>query len=539
MDIQDYLKTKIQSALIPLGLKLDLASIIIETTKDKNHGDYATNVCLKFAKTIGLTPIAFAHKLSALLIDETIASCQIAGPGFLNIFIHQDKLSQILVRIDQEKEKFGLSTIGQGKTINIEFVSANPTGPMHLAHARAAALGDVISTLLTATGYKVTKEFYVNDAGAQINNLAKSIYQRYLELFGKPFTIPEDGYFGQDIKEIASELKQAYGDQLIGHYDEAFFKKIGIEKQLERIKVDLKRLGVYFDVFRSEQAIRDEGTIETTLKALTPFTYTLEGATYLKTTDFFDDKDRVIIKSDGQFTYFLPDIAYHLDKLKRESRSLIDILGPDHHGYINRMRSALKMLGYDDNTLEVLVMQLVTLTKDGVEVKMSKRTGVGVTLKELVEEVGKDAARYFIVARAINNPIEFDISLAQTKSNINPLYYAQYAHARLSSLIKTGTPLGFDYQGSNLQSVEETDLLKHLASFPKEVIASAESRDPSRIANFIQKLASYTHSFYTNRRVIDHDQVAISQSRLALCKASQIVFKNAFSLLGIEALESM
>lgn len=539
MDIQDYLKTKLQSALKTLGLDLSLEAIIIETTKDKKHGDYATNVCLKYGKSIGFTPIDLAKKISTLIVDETIASCQIAGPGFLNIFIHQDKLSQILARIDVEQETFGLSNVGQGKTVNIEFVSANPTGPMHLAHARAAALGDVISTLLSATGYKVTKEFYVNDAGAQINNLAQSIYQRYLELHGKPFLIPEDGYFGQDIKEIAGELKQAYGDQLIGKYDEKFFKKIGIEKQLDRIKIDLKRLGVHFDVFRSEQAIRDEGTIDTTLKALKPFTYVLEGATYLKTTDFFDDKDRVIIKSDGQFTYFLPDIAYHLDKLKRNNTSLIDILGPDHHGYINRMRSALKMLGYDDDSLEVLVMQLVTLSKDGVEVKMSKRTGVGVTLKELVEEVGKDAARYFIVARAISNPIEFDISLAQTKSNLNPLYYAQYAHARLSSLIKTGKSLGFDYQGPHLQSIEETDLLKHLASFPKEVIASAESRDPSRIANFIQKLASYTHSFYTNRRVIDHEQVAVSQSRLALCKASQIVFKNAFSLLGIEALESM
>ena len=539
MDIQDYLKQKIQSSLNTLGLELSLETIIIETTKDVKHGDYATNVCLKYAKTIGLTPLALATKLSPLLIDSTIASCQIAGPGFLNIVIAQAKLSEVLKRIDAEKELFGMSDIGQGKKMNIEFVSANPTGPMHLAHARAAALGDVISTLLKATGHEVIKEFYVNDAGAQINNLAKSIYQRYLELHHLPFLIPEDGYFGHDIKEIAMELKETYSDTLVGKYDELFFKKIGIDKQLERIKVDLKRLGVHFDVFRSEQAIRDEGTIETTLNALKPYTYVLEGATYLKTSSFFDDKDRVIIKSDGQFTYFLPDIAYHKDKLSRKSDYLIDILGPDHHGYINRMRSALKMLGHEDHTLEVLVMQLVTLSQDGIEVKMSKRTGVGVTLKELVEEVGKDAARYFIVARAINNPIEFDISLAQTKSNVNPLFYAQYAHARLSSLIKTGTPLGFDYRGIHLESIEEGDLLKHLASFPKEVIASAEARDPSRLVNFIQKLASYTHSFYTNRRVIDHDNKAVSQSRLALCKASQIVFKNAFSLLGIEALESM
>ena len=539
MDIQDYLKSSLQAALTTLGLALEQHAIIIEKSKDPKHGDFATNVCLKYAKQLNLSPLVLAEKLKTMLPDQTIASCEVAGPGFLNIFIQQAKLGEVLADIYSKQSSYGISNVGKGKRINLEFVSANPTGPMHLAHARAAALGDVISTLLKTVGYHVTKEFYVNDAGGQINNLAASIYQRYLELHGLPFTIPEDGYFGADIKEIAQELKEAFGDRYVNAYDQAFFKRIGIDKQLQRIKVDLERLGVHFDVFRSEQAIRDEGTIQSTLDQLKPFTYVLEGATYLKTSAFTDDKDRVIIKSDGNYTYFLPDIAYHLDKLKRQSDVLIDILGPDHHGYIQRMRSALKMLGYADDTLEVLVMQLVTLTKDGVEVRMSKRTGVGVTLKDLVDEVGKDAARYFITARAVSNPIEFDISLAQTKSNVNPLYYAQYAHARLSTLLQTGAKLGFNWSGTLLTTEEETDLLKLLSLYPKEVITSAEERDPSRIANFIQKLASYTHSFYTNRRVIDQENISLSQSRLALCKASQIVFKNALSLLGIDALESM
>ena len=287
---------------------------------------------------------------------------------------------------------------------------------MHVAHARAAALGDVIATLLSDVGYRVTREFYVNDAGGQIKNLALSIFSRYRELLGDKVTLPEDGYFGKDIIEIAKEVRQQYGDK-IKVFDEKFFIKIGIDKQLKRIKLDLELMGVKFDIYRSEQAVRDEGKIELALNKLKNYLYTENGATYLKTTTFGDDKDRVIIKSDGQYTYFLPDIAYHIDKLTRNHQQLIDILGPDHHGYIGRMKAALKMLGFADETLEILVMQLVTLTQHGQEVKMSKRTGVGITLRDLVEEVGRDAARYFIAARSLHNPLEFDLELAQTKSS--------------------------------------------------------------------------------------------------------------------------
>jgi arginyl-tRNA synthetase len=538
MNIDILLKHKLIAAFSSLGLQLEEKDVVIETSKDPKFGDYATNICLKYAKQLNLKPLALAQSILPLLKDPVIDKVDIAGPGFLNFFIQPLALSQILSQILTTKDQFGQANLGQARPINLEFVSANPTGPMHVAHARAAALGDVIATLLQHVGYRVTREFYVNDAGAQIRNLALSIFARYRELIGDKVTLPEDGYFGKDIIEIAKEVRLQYGDSILT-FDEAFFKKIGIDKQLHRIREDLDRLGVVFDVYRSEQAIRDEGQIAVTIEKLKPYLYVDQGATYLKTTSFGDDKDRVIIKSDGQYTYFLPDIAYHLDKLIRHHHSLIDILGPDHHGYIGRMKAALAMLGYGKETLEVLVMQLVSLTQDGKEVKMSKRTGVGITLRELVEEVGKDAARYFIAARSYHNPLEFDLDLAKTKSSLNPLYYAQYAHARLKTLLKTGEDLGLDSTGSGLDSQEEVDLLKHLSHFPSMVIQAAQAREPSIVAQYAQQLASYTHSFYTIRRVIDRDQPKLSAARLALVKASAQVLKNSLAIFGISALETM
>jgi arginyl-tRNA synthetase len=536
--IESHLKALLIKALAPFGLKVTLEDIVIEKTKDPKFGDYATNVCLKFAKNLSLKPIDLAKQLINQLTDPHIQRVEVAGPGFLNFFVKTETLTAVIEDILRLNTQFGKSQLGQGKRINLEFVSANPTGPMHVAHARAAALGDVIATLLTNVGYKVTREFYVNDAGGQIRNLALSIFMRYRELIGDKVTLPEDGYFGKDIIEIAKEIRQQYGDKIIS-FDEAFFKKIGVEKQLKRIQEDLILIGVHFDVYRSEQDVRNEGHIERTLKKLGSYLYQDQGATYLKTTSFGDDKDRVLIKSDGQFTYFLPDIAYHQDKLSRNQDQLIDMLGPDHHGYIARMKAALAMLGYPADTLEILVMQLVTLTENGVEVKMSKRTGKGITLRDLVEEVGKDAARYFIAARSYHNPLEFDLDLAKTKSNVNPLYYAQYAHARLQSLLEAGKDIGLELSGHGLDSIEELDLLKHLRLFPQAVNQAAQAREPSVIAQYIQQLASYTHSFYTIRRVIDRDQPKLSAARLALVKASAQVLKNSLAIFGIDALNKM
>ncbi len=536
--IESHLKSLLIKALAPFGLNVTLDDIVIEKTKDPKFGDYATNVCLKFAKTLSLKPIDLAKQLIDKLTDQHIQKVEVAGPGFLNFFVKTETLTAVIQDILRFNHEFGKSNVGQGKRINLEFVSANPTGPMHVAHARAAALGDVIATLLTHVGYQVTREFYVNDAGGQIRNLALSIFMRYRELIGDKVTLPEDGYFGKDIIEIAKEIRQQYGDKILA-FDEAFFKKIGVEKQLKRIQEDLVMMGVHFDVYRSEQDVRNEGHIELTLKKLAPYLYQDQGATYLKTTSFGDDKDRVLIKSDGQYTYFLPDIAYHQDKLSRKQDQLIDMLGPDHHGYIARMKAALTILGYPNETLEILVMQLVTLTENGVEVKMSKRTGKGITLRDLVEEVGKDAARYFIAARSYHNPLEFDLDLAKTKSNVNPLYYAQYAHARLQSLLEAGKDLGLDENGHGLDSNEELDLLKHLRLFPQVIQQAAQAREPSIVAQYIQQLASYTHSFYTIRRVIDRDQPKLSAARLALVKASAQVLKNSLAIFGIDALNKM
>ncbi|MEY3692081.1 MAG: hypothetical protein RLZZ388_252 [Bacillota bacterium] len=536
--IESHLKQLLMNALAPFGLKVTLDEIVIEKTKDPKFGDYATNVCLKFAKNISLKPIDLAKQLINQLKDPHLQKVEVAGPGFLNFFVKTETLTAVIQDILRLNDQFGKSQLGQGKRINLEFVSANPTGPMHVAHARAAALGDVIATLLTHVGYKVTREFYVNDAGGQIRNLALSIYMRYRELLGDKVTLPEDGYFGKDIIEIAKEVRHQYGDKIVS-FDETFFKKIGVEKQLKRIQEDLILMGVHFDVYRSEQDVRNEGHIEKTLKKLAPFLYQDQGATYLKTTAYGDDKDRVLIKSDGQYTYFLPDIAYHQDKLSRNQDQLIDMLGPDHHGYIARMKAALAMLGYPADTLEILVMQLVTLTENGVEVKMSKRTGKGITLRDLVEEVGQDAARYFIAARSYHNPLEFDLDLAKTKTNVNPLYYAQYAHARLQSLLEAGKDLGLDSSGSGLDSIEELDLLKHLRLFPQVVNQAAQARETSIIAQYIQQLASYTHSFYTIRRVIDRDQPKLSAARLALVKASAQILKNSLAIFGIDALNKM
>jgi arginyl-tRNA synthetase len=536
--IEQTLKLSIIQAFLKQGLNLFEHDIVIDKSKDPKFGDYASNVCLKYAKVLNVKPVTLANSILTHIHDPMIQKIEVAGPGFLNFFIKSQALSEILSRILKEGPLFGKSQSYQGKTLNLEFVSANPTGPMHVAHARAAALGDVIATLLIHVGYKVTREFYVNDAGGQIKNLALSIFARYRELVGDKVTLPEDGYFGKDIIEIAKEVRIQIGDH-VKVFDEHFFKKIGIEKQLKRIKEDLELIGVTFNVYRSEQAVRDEGKIELALAKLKDYLYIENGATYLKTTTFGDDKDRVIVKSDGQFTYFLPDIAYHIDKLSRNHQQLIDILGPDHHGYIGRMKAALKMLGYRDETLEILVMQLVTLTQQGQEVKMSKRTGVGITLRDLVEEVGRDAARYFIAARSLHNPLEFDLELAKTKSSLNPLYYAQYAHARLQSLLQSGQDLGLDATGTGLDAQEEVDLLKHLREFPQLILQAAETRDPSIVAQYTQQLASYTHSFYTIRRVIDRDQPKLSAARLALVKASAQVLKNSLAIFGIQAVDKM
>ena len=530
-----FIKEQLRLALAKLAIEVKDDDIVIEQSKDVAHGDFATNIAMQLARIQKQAHRKIAEAIVASLDKTAFANIEIAGPGFINFFMKADDLALVIAHILEAGAAYGHSDIGQGQTVNVEFVSANPTGALHLGHARGAALGDVIARLLEKAGFQVTREFYVNDAGNQIDNLAKSIYARYAQAFGRDAKLPEDGYHGHDIIEIAQSIKEEVGNRYLDAYDAAYFKAEGIRRELERIKADLALFRVAFDVFSYETEIRTPEGISRILKKLEDNIYHLDGASFLKTSAFGDDKDRVIIKSDGSYTYFLPDIAYHLDKAERGHRFLVDLLGADHHGYILRMQAALTMLGLPKDTLDVEILQMVRLIKDGEELKMSKRTGVGVTLRELCEEVGVDATRYFFVARAASSHLDFDMDLAVSATSANPVYYAQYAHARLTCLLEAGKELGIDPSGVGLLTDEEKQLLRHLESFPREVGDAAIAKAPYKMTNYIQKLASLTHSFYTICRVVDKENISLSRARLGLVAASRTVMHNALQLIGVTA----
>ncbi len=542
-NIEIKLKMLIQKALKNMGVELALERIVIERSKEKEHGDYATNVAMQMAKELHKAPRDIALSLKDNLQEESIEKVEIAGPGFINFFMRNESLTKVLKRIFDEKENYGSSNYGQNQRINVEYVSANPTGDLHLGHARGAAIGDSICRLYKKIGYDVTREFYVNDAGNQIENLAKSLFVRYHEAFND-FSIPfpDDGYHADDIKMIAKTIKQEIGDSMLkAPYEDFkhFLKKRGTELELEKLREDLRMFRVEFDVFSSELRIRNEGRIEKVLSQLQPYIYEQDNAKFLKTTDFSDDKDRVIVKSDGSYTYLLPDIAYHQDKLERGFTKLIDCLGADHHGYIERMKSSLAMIGYDPDILDIELIQMVRLFKDGKEYKMSKRTGNAVSMKELCEEVGVDSVRYFFVARAASSHLDFDLDLAKKTEASNPVYYAQYGHARLCALLDQGKDLPLDEDGKELKEEKELNLLKVLNDFPREVLQAALTRAPYKISIYIQKLATAIHEFYTECRVLNRSNIKLTSSRLALTKASEIVMKNALDLIGVTAPERM
>lgn len=539
MDLITLIKQELALALEKLNISFSVGEIIVEQSRDNTFGDFASNVAMQLTKILKKNPRIIASEIIQNLNLAHFDKVEVAGPGFINFFMKAESLAGIIERIIDAGPRFGESTIGKGITINVEFVSANPTGALHLGHARGAALGDVIARLLQKSGYQVTKEFYVNDAGAQIENLAKSIYARYLQSFGVDASLPADGYYGDDIKKIAAGIATEVGEFYVNNFDATFFKAEGIKRELALIKEDLKFFRVEFDKFSYETTIRTDDNIQAVFERLAPYIYEQDGAQFLKTSAYGDDKDRVIVKRDGTYTYFLPDIAYHCDKIERGHRHLIDILGADHHGYILRMKAALAMLGHPLDTLSIEILQMVRLIKDGQEMKMSKRTGVGVTLRELCQDVGVDATRYFFVARAASSHLDFDIDLANATTSANPVYYAQYAHARLSSLLEAGATIGLDTTGVGLDTIEEKQLLRHLESFEAEVADAAMTRAPYKITNYVQKLASLTHSFYTICRVVDKENISLSRSRLALVKASQIVLANALTLLGVSAPQKM
>lgn len=541
MNIEQNLKDKIVAAASKLGVVLTSNDVIIEKSKAAEHGDYASNVALKNAGKAGKNPRQFASELIEAIDKDGISKIEIAGPGFINFFMNNDAMNAIVKKIIDEGDNYGRGEKKNFK-INVEFVSANPTGDLHLGHARCAAVGDSICRIYQFAGYDVTREFYVNNAGNQIATLGKSLDIRLRQLKGEKVELPEDSYHAQDIVDIAKQFDQDFA----GKYDTSagdYLKTLteyGMKKELEKIEKDLALFRTKFDIYSFETDVRKDNHVQKVLESkFAQYSYQQDGATFLRTTDFLDDKDRAVVKSDGSYTYFMPDICYHLIKLSRGYDLLVDVLGADHYGYINRMKSALMMQGYSKETLEVELVQIVRLIKDGKEVKMSKRTGAGISLRELCEEVGVDAARYFFVSRAASSHLDFDLNLALEQSSSNPVYYAQYAHARLSKVLELAKDIEIDENAAKLGQKQEMDLLKTLIEFPKTIENAAKNRGPHIITTYIQDLASKIHAFYTECRVIDREHLDVTASRLALAKASRIVMKNALNVIGVSAPDAM
>lgn len=555
MSTVEQVQQKVVVALHEAIIKADLAEVSaipevkLETPRSKENGDYATNIAMQLAKIAKKPPRAIAEAIvqNVDLASASIEAIEIAGPGFINIILKKDYLQEVVKHVLEQKEDYGRSNSGEAENIQVEFVSANPTGDLHLGHARGASVGDSLCNVLEFAGYKVGREYYINDAGNQIDNLAISVEARYFQALGEEKEMPEDGYYGQDIIDIGKNLVAEFGDTFKSYSEKdryAFFREYGLKFELEKLKTDLQNFRVRFDNWFSESSLYGNGKIDIALNKLRANGHIFEedGATWFRSTTFGDDKDRVLIKKDGSFTYILPDIAYHEDKINRGFDTLINIWGADHHGYIPRMKAAIEALGYGKDKLEVIVSQMVHLYKDGERMMMSKRTGKAVTLRELVEEVGLDAVRYFFVMRSGDAQMDFDLDLAVSESNENPVYYAQYAHARISSIIRQSEDINFAASTEHvdlLTAEREIDLLKKVGDFPQLVSDSARMRAPHRIATYIQELAAAFHSFYNAEKVLDESNKELSEARLALITATRTTIANALKLIGVSAPEKM
>lgn len=549
--VQQSIKQALQQAIIKAKLIEDISAITIQLSqpKDKANGDYASNIAMQLTKLAKQPPRAIAEVIiNHLEVEGTnIEKIEIAGPGFLNITVRKDFLADVVKTALTQGADFGRTTAGEGEKVQVEFVSANPTGDLHLGHARGASVGDSLCNVLDAAGYAVSREYYINDAGNQINNLAYSLEARYKQALGQAAEMPEDGYHGQDIIDMANTLAAEYGNSMLEKTEQerfTFFRQHGLQLELDKLKNDLANFRVNFDVWYSETSLYDNGKIDIALNKLKENGHVFEedGATWFRSTTFGDDKDRVLIKQDGSYTYLTPDIAYHEDKINRGFTKLINIWGADHHGYIPRMKAAIEALGYNRDTLEVEVIQMVQLYKNGEKFKMSKRTGNAVTMRELVEEVGLDAVRYFFVKTAGDSHMDFDLDLAVSQSNENPVYYAQYAHARICSILRQAKEQGLEASTDHLsvlQAEKEIDLLKKVGDFPTVIADAAKYRTPHRIAIYIQELAATFHSFYNAEKVLDATNQERTEARLALITAVRITLTNALRLIGVSAPEKM
>ena len=522
--------------------------IVVETPRDPKMGDYSTSVAMRLAKQLHKRPTEIAEPIAAELRETfpQAKSVEVANPGFINFRISEDSLTQVINRILEEGDAYGRNDSGKGKKVLVEWVSANPTGDLHCGHARNAAWGDSICRLMEASGYDVLREYYINDAGNQVNMLGESLISRYFEVFGKKYPLPDDGYHAEDVKQIAKDIAEKDGDKWLNANAEerlAYFKAEGVKRELAKIERDLEMYGVRMESWMHETFFyeNDAKRIRDCLEKMKEMglTYEQDGALWFRSSEYGDDKDRVLRKSDGSLSYLTPDIANHVYKVERGYPKLIDLWGADHHSYVVRMNAALRALGYPEGTLDVDLIQMVRMVENGEEVKMSKRTGNAITIRELCEDVGVDAARWFFVSKDVASHMDFDMDLARKKDNNNPVYYCQYAYSRMHSILEKAQAFEQKDSYDRLTDEKELLILKMLGDFPNHVAEAAASRKPNRITDYILSLVKIYHSYYNSCRVINADDPDLTNQRLGLVKATGITLKNALALLGVSAPETM
>ncbi|MBQ3365912.1 MAG: arginine--tRNA ligase [Acidaminococcaceae bacterium] len=550
------IKTVLTDAIIKTAKNAIAAGVVKDGTlpevqltvpPKKEFGDFASNFAMQSARALRCNPRVLAQYIVENLDCPYVKKAEIAGPGFINFYLNPDWVYDMLARIVEAGENYGNLPKASDEKIQLEYVSANPTGPLHVGHGRGAAVGSALGNLLKAAGYDVEQEYYINDAGNQMNNLARSVNARYLELLGKEIEFPEDGYHGHDIIDTAQRIINKYGDRFLQMKEAERleeFKTIAYQEKLAALKEDLERFNVRFDVWFSEKTLHEANKIKEACDTLLEkgYMYEQDGALWLKSTAFGDDKDRVVIRDNGVPTYFAADIAYHANKFGRGFDRVINLWGADHHGYIARMKAAMQCMGYQPEQLEILILQMVRLLRDGQEVKMSKRTGQSVTLNELIDEVGTDAARFFFVMRSIDSQLDFDLDLAKKKSNDNPVFYVQYAHARICSIMRQVAEAGIEVQGKGdyklLTEPVEVDLIKKLGEYPEMLATAAKERAVQQVAHYVYDLAGLFHSAYNQCRILGVNE-DLQQARLAMVIAVGHVVRHALSILGVSAPEKM
>ncbi len=547
IDAEKFLRETIAAGLNKLGWPAEI--IVLARPRQESFGDFATPVAMALAKALKQPPRALAEKLVAVLeYDRSLlAEISIDGPGFINFRLAESYWQSLIAEILWQREKYGRSAWAAGKKFNFEFVSANPTGPLNVVNARAAAIGDAMAHLMQASGAEVAREYYINDAGQRVKALGDSVSSRYLALFGKEEPFPEDGYHGEYVKDLALSLKEEFGDRftpLTTAERSEKFTGLALARMIAAQKEVLNAYRVHYDIWFSEQSLLASKREEEVLRLLREknFTYSKDGALWFASSQFGDSEDRVLVKKDGEPTYFLGDLAYHMDKYRRGFTHLIDLWGPDHHAHITRMKAGMAALGYAQGSFEVYIIQQVNLLRGGEVVKMSKRSGNIIEMRELLEEVGADAARYFFLMRKLDTPMDFDLDLAKKQTDENPVFYIQYAHARMCNILafatEQGVQLAKEYEAALLKTPEELALIKKLSEFPQVVAKAAQALEPHRLTIYLHELAGAFHVFYHHHRVVTEDR-ALTQARLHLVEAVRIVLGNALRLLNVGAPEKM